>query len=353
VVLVLVLALVGCACGISCKNENGDDVDWWVMLKLPQITGNIDPYVHDGHAYMFADAANGTLAPSHHSLGDNTTGALAITLSQIYAHASSDSVGWLMYNDQLPTGTHDSYAHAKGVVGFDAEDGFWLVHSVPRFPLTMSSTPTYYYPDDEIKNGQSFLCVNYDIAVFEVIAKLFLINKPYVFEQNFPDKFESILPTMKSVLDKKWNTLPTASTIDIISKGGNTFSAYAKNLEWNQDLYEGFVSPTLGLGLLVQTWREGPLDTLMPTFCTPNYTYDSINILTMEVHDLKSDASWPYTKDHSKWAITLSGNPYVCIGDINRMYSQYHRGGGTVCFLNKVMWHSFNSLITSADKCVL
>lgn len=323
-VALVLLALAGCVYGIGCKNENGDDVDWWVMIKLPQITGSEDPDVNAGHAYLYADVTNATLGRSRHSLGDNTTGALAITLTQIYANAGSDDVGWLMYNDQLPDNTHDTYAHAKGVVGFDAEEGFWLVHSVPRFPMALSSAPTYYFPDDEIKNGQSFLCVNYDIAVFDTISKLFIINKPYVFEQNFPDKFETILPNMKIVLDKKWNTIPTATTVDIISKKGNTFSAYAKNLQWNQDLYEGIVSPTLGLGLLVQTWREGPLPTLMPTFCTPNYTYDSINILSMQAYDPKSTiVSWSYTKDHSKWAITQSGNPYVCIGDINRMYSQY------------------------------
>jgi len=351
-VLLALALLVSCVCGLGCQNENGEDVDWWVIVKVPQITGTKDPFVTAGHAYLYADVLNSTLGRSSYSLGDNTTGALAITLSQIYANAGSDSHGWLMYNDELPSGTHETYAHSKGLVGFDTEEGFWLVHSVPRFPLTLSSTPTYYYPDDETKNGQSFLCVNYDIAVFEVIAKLFLINKPYVFEQNFPEKFGTILPTMKSVVDKKWITVPTASTLNIVSNGGNTFAAYAKNLQWNQDLYEDFVSPSLGLGLLVQTWREGPLNTLMPTFCTPNYTYDSVNILSMQIYDPTSTGvSWSYTKDHSKWAITISGNPYVCVGDINRMYSQYKRGGGTVCFMNKVMWHSFYSLITNDDKC--
>lgn len=47
--------------------------------------------------------------------------------------------------------------------------------------------------------------------------------------------------------------------------------------------------------------------------------------------------AWPETCDHAKWGITLH-NPWVCVGDINRMISQRKRGGGTIAFQNQILW---------------
>jgi len=47
--------------------------------------------------------------------------------------------------------------------------------------------------------------------------------------------------------------------------------------------------------------------------------------------------AWPETHDHAKWGITLH-DPWVCVGDINRMISQRKRGGGTIAFQNQVLW---------------
>jgi deoxyribonuclease-2 len=106
-------------------------------------------------------------------LDENVNGALGSTLSQIYS-ANTGNIGWLMYNgrklyhgdlteiDQTPDGSqHSSNGHTKGVVGLDANSGFWLVHSVPRFPNETTTTPDYFYPEWETDYGQSFLCMSY------------------------------------------------------------------------------------------------------------------------------------------------------------------------------------------------
>ena len=42
-----------------------------------------------------------------------------------------------MWNDEFPGGIQPAWetaAHAKGVLGFDAISGYYLMHSVPKFP---------------------------------------------------------------------------------------------------------------------------------------------------------------------------------------------------------------------------
>ncbi len=43
---------------------------------------------------------------------------------------------------------------------FDASGGFWLVHSVPRFPFARNSSEPYTYPAYAKTYGQSFICLS-------------------------------------------------------------------------------------------------------------------------------------------------------------------------------------------------
>jgi len=59
-----------------------------------------------------------------------------------------------------------------------------------------------------------------------------------------------------------------------------------------------------------------------------------------------------YTMDHAKWGISAESTvPYVCIGDINRMQSQFMRGGQTTCFQNEHLWTGFHLAIDQVDNC--
>lgn len=99
----------------------------------------------------------------------------------------------------------------------------------------------------------------------------------------------------------------------------------------------------------------------MPTFCKgATYAYDCINVREV---GLPSGPSYKETKDHSKWSISTSSTAaIICVGDINRQYSQATRGGGTVsktnfpcnfkaCMKNAAVWAQFKSLILEADSC--
>ena len=59
--------------------------------------------------------------------------------------------GYVMWNDEFPGGSPSFWeggAHAKGVIGLGQASGFYLLHSVPKFP----AAPCLECPDGT-RNG--------------------------------------------------------------------------------------------------------------------------------------------------------------------------------------------------------
>jgi len=128
--------------------------------------------------------------------------------------------------------------------------------------------------------------------------------------------------------------------------GGNEFQIFGKNAKANLSFWEDLVEPFYEEGMKIETWMNGRESNKMPTYCTPEYSYDSINVRELVLDDF----GWGETQDHSKYGICIS-SPIVCFADINRQFSQSGRGGGAVCLKNSALWGSFNSMINSTDSC--
>uniref|UniRef100_A0A7S1CAA6 Uncharacterized protein n=1 Tax=Bicosoecida sp. CB-2014 TaxID=1486930 RepID=A0A7S1CAA6_9STRA len=331
VVAVAALAAATPAAAIGCKDESGRSVDWWAAFKFS-----------NSYNYAYADAnSGGAWQESSHTLDSSSSGAHAHTLSQVYGDASTFG----FYNDEPPNGAKASstYGHTKGVFGTDSSSGFWLIHSVPRYPdNTASSYPGL--PADEVKYGQSFLCVSYDFSTFDAIGYLFQVNRPKFYGSTLSSGASSSLPNLVKAIAGSYDKTAGLVTKDLSSSGGNTFHMFAKTHYWGEDLYNQGVSPKFGDNTYVESWMNGvgPL----PTYCKPQYAYNTYDIRSVNI----TGTQWKETQDHSKWAV-LENQQVVCIGDINRQHGQLGRGGGTACFSNSEMWHQMRLAIDSADSC--
>ena len=106
------------------------------------------------------------------------------------------------------------------------------------------------------------------------------------------------------------------------------------------------VAPMLKVGLLVETWPNGK--GRMKSRCRDSFPVENVESLTFTPEKV----NFTTHHDHSKWAISLDkSRPFVCIGDINRMDSQTHRAGGTVCIKHEYAWKAFGSIITDIESC--
>ena len=74
---------------------------------------------------------------------------------------------------------------------------------------------------------------------------------------------------------------------------------------------------------------------------------DTYKVGNAQVIKFNDSITWKQTQDHSKWVIATSDrNNFVCFGDVNRMESQFKRGGAYYCLENYILKKSMNSIIS-------
>jgi deoxyribonuclease-2 len=59
--------------------------------------------------------------------------------------------------------------------------------------------------------------------------------------------------------------------------------------------------------------------------------------------------TWTEQDDHSKWVLAV--NNYACFGDMNRMSSQWKRGGAFYCLNDATLVAAIHGVIISHDSC--
>ena len=327
---------------IQCYDEANRPVDWWIILKYP-----------DGSRYSYVDSDTTSLGlkRSPHLLSDSTVGALSYTLDGIYDPKWES--GYVMYNDEWPDQhKHGTGGHTKGVFGWSTDnyqDGFWLIHSVPRFPSFVKDGYDGL-PEEEFRYGQSMMCISLGYKQLEAAAKQIITGHPWVFDYKLLEgQDDDALPNMKALAEGQKSEDWDINKEIITSLKGAIFTSFYKSPNWGQYLYEDYVEPYYQSSMFWETWMNGINPD--PTFCKPDYDYNSINIRTLGTED--GEESWKETQDHSKWGVSSndSTTKVVCIGDINRQESQNKRGGGTTCIVSDDLQATFIGLVQSADPC--
>uniref|UniRef100_A0A4W6BQ84 deoxyribonuclease II n=1 Tax=Lates calcarifer TaxID=8187 RepID=A0A4W6BQ84_LATCA len=231
--------------------------------------------------------------------------------------------GFISYSDQPPDGrsVSNTHGHSKGVVMVDktGDQGVWLLHSTPRFPLRDQNK---FWPNGGAANAQTFICVTFKYDQFRAIG-------------NVLHNFIFTVSSQRSLCDLSFKySLSNISPVLLLTVG-DLYVSIASLPEVNSDLY-------------VQTWLERS-GTPAKSFCPPQGKKVQ-NIESIHVTGL---GEWERTKDHSKWCVATDQNrPWTCIADVNRADSQFKRRGGALCIMDKDITDTF-SLFAETPCCPL
>ena len=374
VMLVLVTVVLVTAPPLSCRDQDGAAVDWFVLYKLPAIRDTGVQFVGDGVSFLhFSSASAGerwTLSAVPINASHSAAG---LTLRPLYQHPTRKSLIYVFYNNEKPDGSvTGTKGHTKGVVAFNGDHGFWLVHSVPHFPPP--PWRGYDYPATGHRYGQSFLCLTLPSSQMDTVAEQLLFNDPHLYATQMSSSLESQYPVMARVIaGERRSEAPWFSVKPLSTVGGQPFVAYAKAGAFGKDLYSDLVAPSLQTGLLTETWMNGAQSDRLPSDCSLSYPVFNVRHISVTLKrppsatdrislKIRSRISFEFRsmirftfsskEDHSKWAVSQDvSRPWVCVGDINRMMTQERRGGGTVCHLSPMVWRVYSQLVAQVEPC--
>ncbi|XP_053195592.1 deoxyribonuclease-2-beta-like [Scomber japonicus] len=359
--LVLVVSLLCCSseASVSCRDENGAEVDWFILYKTPRnlkLTGL-------EYVYIYPD--NNQKAKSQRSTKfiNAADGLLANTLQPL--NLPPPNFGFISYNDGVPEGcsakvsdptdtsggaVSSSFGHSKGVVMVEKDKkGVWLLHSTPQFPY--SRDPDHFYPESGTRNAQIFICVTFNYDQFKAIGEHLQKIRAFPFDHHIPSDFHRELQDVTTMNTQNHNTPannrfpPTFQ--QLTSSGGKTFHSIAKQVSdqpEDGDLYVS-ISNEVRSDVNVQSWgcqpeRDG-------SYC-PTRGYKVQNVVLVET----VGAKWDPGSDHSKWCVAVDQNkPWTCISDVNRSESQYGRLGGALCVKDEDIRNIFMSFVVCKDEC--
>lgn len=312
---------------LSCLRETGDEISMWVALKEPQ-----------GSDYVYYDPET-DFQYAKYSLNDTKDGSLAMTMTQLW----NTNTQYIIYNDENPEDPSYNFTkgHTKSIWAFDntTETGFVIQHSIPNFPLSPSQSPSYKgLPSSAWTYGQSVFCISVTVSQLEKIASLTPLMIPNIYDyrldiQNYP--------TLAQVALGKISADPVCDNVIVDTETPSNLIFFAKSTQWNNELWSKCVSPFFESDLLVESWIHGEAE---------GPSCGSLTILDVQTLDYPIIGTFSEYNDHSKWAISSSGS-LVCFGDINRMSSQYQRGGSVYCFQDSKLWESLQNSITKTNQC--
>jgi deoxyribonuclease-2 len=319
------LCTVAAAVTLQCKDDMGADVAWWVAVKEPQGTG-----------YFYGDAnSGGSFQRSRHSMNDTSTGALAATMQQIWRKPAP---AYILWNDEPPanTGYNFSYGHTKAVLALDTatSSGFWLTHSIPLYPAGPALTPTYVgLGSNAWMYAQSAACFSLDAGAINTLAHTLQLDHPQIYDVG--GSISAAPAAFQALAADEWRADAICEQTAV-----GSLTVFAKTPAWNADLWSTCVAPALKSDLWVESWlrgsEEGPA-------CSGQWK-------TLDIENLSW--GWSESADHSKWAVApnVTTTPTLCIGDINRMTTQYARAGGAVCWQTPLA-EAFASAVSATNTC--
>jgi deoxyribonuclease-2 len=392
----------------TCMGLGKRPVDWWLMLKHPAgyqysyvdssilgeclhgalSTGNcwrhrLSMFNPNPVTHTLAPLAEAAAAEASSTAGSSYSRMVSATATADAATsdvAAAAQLAYVIYNDDDPQGTeHWQFAHAKGVAAFSSSssnsgvgnvssrlEGFWLLHSAPRFPGHPVQADFSQLQRAQSVFGQHFFCITLaGSTVLNTVAELLLTAGPFIYSSSLPAKAAEQVPGWSQLVNSSGSINSThqhAVQAGLSTAGGQPLLAFAKTQLFNHSLTDAVVVPGLACDMWWETWRRG--HDAEPSLC-PQGTgqHSSLNIAGIAF------PGWPYRwywpQDHSKWGISSSGHLHssrsrgnascmgniVCFGDLNRAYWQSHRGGGYVCLQHPQLWQVLSSIVAAVEPC--
>jgi len=224
---------------------------------------------------------------------------------------------WIIYNDETPTKIFSSGGHAKGILAWNNEEISWLIHSVPKFPTTFDGINLPEIEKAELEYGQSFIHLKMDIKLLDAVLRQIYLIRSHIYIENINEQYKN-----KNFAKKK--------PYEILDLSKNIHHV-AKSPHYEKDFYTDIIIPKFGGNCYTETWVRG------------HHCEESESCKMIAKIQWENGIEYNYKQDHGKFCLSEKG--WVMIGDLNRMTSQFKRGGGGVIIEDKNICKLFKRIV--------
>jgi hypothetical protein len=219
-------------------------------------------------------------------------------------------------------------------------DAIILHHSVPEFPQGPSASKKYVgLGSNAWMYGQHAACFHTTVAELSRLAPLATLTVANIYDARIS---ASAPPALSAFAEGAYSTAADCDAVSFSTVGGRNITYFAKSTQWNNELYAACLAPELQTSLYVESWIRGSAEG--PSCTGATHVFD--------VQGVSYPGGLAFTEynDHSKWAIG-EGTDWFCASDINRMTTQFTRGGAAYCWLESDLSAAVASAITGVDAC--
>ena len=212
-------------------------------------------------------------------------------------------------------------------------------HSIPKYPSFVGEQISPSISDSQNYYGQHLSCFTMTLKELDEIAQMMLITMPFVYKARISDT-----SLTRNLYKLSLSLFVKNSTIfnkhEFRSPLGYNLKTIYKNNQLNASIFEdGLTNYLVVQPIIAETWGRP----LQSPWCSGKYQVYNVNTLKL------AGISWTEQDDHSKWAI--ANNEYACFGDMNRMSSQWKRGGSFFCLSDSSLVSAIKKVIVTHDKC--
>ncbi|KRZ77511.1 Deoxyribonuclease-2-alpha [Trichinella papuae] len=192
----------------------------------------------------------------------NNGHSFAVALTDVVGNHAN--VKFLAYNNIPPAIPNvKTKSNSKGVIIVNsdvvANDGAWIVHTVPGFPAAKTG---YSWPAAEIAKGHLLICMTIAETQINAIAASLIRAEPFVYYNDIPESVTAGMPDFKKLAEGQITTKPPftiSRSIKLTGAGAVPVQIYSKSAKSRYEFYKKVILKALKKTIKVWSRRDNKL----------------------------------------------------------------------------------------------
>ncbi|KRZ48306.1 Deoxyribonuclease-2-alpha, partial [Trichinella nativa] len=292
--------------------------------------GNIPPNVESSN--IIKSTADLVWAQSARNVNDGREHSIARTLVPFTANNGDIKV--LAYSDDPPNlPPRNEKSKAKGVLLIDNRDtdaAAWFVHTVPKFLAHLGG---YSWPAAETAKGHMFLCLSFNEAHLNLVAKAIRYQEPFIYANSLsPELLNQHVELSNLITGAQIRVTPFLEHAKFATKAAANIQAFGKHTKSYSDMYARVLKNKFAANIRI--WA--PSDARSKSICKGQYQLRKIASPMQLAGSLVSREA-----DSAKWALVEQKNT-VCLTTNDYTVGEKKIPGAAVCLENAGVYNAFS-----------